>query len=658
MRLVLALLFVAAGPVLAPLSAKDVPPWVRDASAMAPKQEFPAKVASVVLFREEHLTVSADGKWATTEHAVIKILQNGRKRISAWRPYNTKTGRIRDFRGWLILPSGKEAEYQKNSVVDEALSAEYTYDEGRAKRLDCDPDAPAGTVFAYEVTLEEDTVFTTYPYSFQNSEPVVVSRFVLSLPPAWEERAFIFNHGEVQPQVEGHTYSWELRDLPWIEREEHSPGFESIAPWIGVTYFPAAGSKESLRSLKDWAAVSQWLSGFMDPPVEPTAVVRAKAAELTSGAKSELDKIRAIAAFAQQTNYVEVAMNLTKGGGYTPHSAEEVLTRNYGDCKDKAGLMRSLLKASGIDAYTVAIFSGDREAVRPQWPSPIQFNHAIVAVKVSPETTAATVLNHPRLGRLLIFDPTDSVTPVGGLPSQEQSSYALVVAGLDGDLIKMPQLPVASARIERTVEARMDDDGHLTAHLVTEYFGQAGSSVRYQTRHGGMDQLKQNLERAYSRRLGGVTLDKISPADHAPEDRIELAVDLGVGQFGQFMQQKMLVLKPGVLAPDTDYVFSNKERRLPVRLESRLRQDSVVIQIPAGFAIDELPEPIEIDSPYGVYHASWKTGDEKATNSSVTFQQSLEIKEMLAAPSEYAKVKDFFDKVLGGQSAPVVLLKH
>jgi hypothetical protein len=88
-------------------------------------------------------------------------------------------------------------------------------------------------------------------------------------------------------------------------------------------------------------------------------------------------------------------------------------------------------------------------------------------------------------------------------------------------------------------------------------------------------------------------------------------------------------------------------------LESKLRQDSVVIQLPAGFAIDEIPDPIEIDSPYGVYHASWKTG-----NQSVTFEQSLEIKEMLAAPAEYSKVKDFFDKVLGGQSAPVVLLKH
>jgi hypothetical protein len=636
-----------------PLLAKDsTPAWVHDAALLAPKTDFPAKVSSVVLLHEEHLTVNSDGKWSATERGVIKIVQGGRHNISAWRAYDTKSGRIRDFRGWLILPSGKETEYQKNNVVDEALSAEYTYDEGRAKRLDCDPDAPPGSVFAYEVTQEEDTVFTTYPYSFQDSAPVVISRFVLSLPAAWEARGTLFNHDDFSPKVEGNTYTWELRDLPWIEREDYSPRLESIAPWLGVTYFPT-GANPALPSLRTWGSVSQWLSGLMDPSVEPTPVVRAKAAELTAGAKTELEKIRAIAAFAQQTNYVEVSMNVTRGGGYTPHPAEQVLTRNYGDCKDKAGLMRSLLKASGIDAYTVVIFSGDREYVRPQWPSPNQFNHAIVAVKVSPDTTAPTVLDHPRLGRLLIFDPTDPVTPVGGLPTSEQSSFALVVAGPDGDLIKMPRLSPASARVDRKVDGRLDDGGHLNAHLVTEYFGQSGSAMRYLARHGGDDQLKKNLERTYSRRLGGVKLDKITPEDHASEDRMELSLDVAVGQFGQFMREKMLVIKPGALAPDADYSFSNKERKLPVRLESRLRQDSVVLQLPGGFAIDEIPDPVEIESPYGVYKASWKSGD-----GSVTFNQSLEIKDILAAPSEYAKVKDFFDRVQGGQIAPVILLKH
>jgi Domain of Unknown Function with PDB structure (DUF3857)/Transglutaminase-like superfamily len=636
----------------AAFAAKDVPSWLQEASTMSLKTDFPAKVTNVVLFHEEHLTVAPDGKWSATERGAVKILQTSRHPPSAWRPYNTKSGRIRDFRGWLILPSGKQIEYSKNSILDEALSAQETYDEGRAKRLDCDPDAPVGSVFAYEVTQEEDSIATTYPFFFQDSTPVLISRFTLSLPPGWLAHAATFNHAEVAPSIEGNTYTWQLRDLPWIEPEDQSPSFPSIAPWIGVSYFPANASS-TLRSLKDWPAVSQMLSAFMDPAAEPTAAIRSKSADLTKGANSELDKIRAIAAFAQQTNYVEVAMNLTKGGGYTPHPAEQVLTRNYGDCKDKAGLMRALLKAAGIDAYTIVIYSGDREFVRPEWPSPDQFNHAIVAVKVSAGTTTPTVLEHPSLGHLLIFDPTDPVTPVGDLPEDEQGSFALVVAGANGDLLKMPQLPSSSARIERKVEGRMDDQGHLTAHLVTEYFGQSGAGIRYFSTHREFDQMKKVLERSYSRQLGGVTLDKITPTDHAIENRMELALDLGVGQFGQSMRQTMLVVKPGVLAPVSDYWFSKKERKLPVKLEPRLRKDSVAIQLPSGFVVDEIPDPVTIESPYGAYHASWKTADD-----SVTFEQSLEVKDTRAAPAEYPEVKDFFDKVLAGESAPVILLKH
>jgi hypothetical protein len=373
---------------------------------------------------------------------------------------------------------------------------------------------------------------------------------------------------------------------------------------------------------------------------------------LTSQAKTEIEKIRAIAAFVQQTNYVSVDLNVMHGGGYIPHPATQVLAKNYGDCKDKAALMRALLKAAGLDSYEVAIYSGDRHFVRPEWPSAMQFNHAIVAVKVSPETNLPTVVEVPKMGRLLIFDPTDPVTPVGGLPREEQGSYALVEAGADGDLVKMPQLPAAANRIERAVEVEWNASGQLVGHMVTKYSGQSGSQMRYNTRQGSTDELKRNLERSFSRRLGSVTLDKITPTDHVRENSFELAVDFSVLQFGQLMQGRMLLFKPGTLVPDPDYLFPSKERKLPVKLSSRSRKDVVTVKVPAGFAVDEMPDPAQVESQYGTYRASWKS-----VGQTIHFEQQLEIKDAIAEVPEYARVKDFFDKVAGGQAAPVVLVK-
>ncbi len=646
-----ALVFLLAAALL---SAKDIPDWVRDAAAQAVKSAYPPKVSAVVLLEEERLAVDPDGKRTMTERRATRIVQSGRRAPVAWREYNTKAGRIRDFRAWLLLPSGKQIEYGKNRVLDVAVTADKTpYDEERAKVIECDPDTPVGSVFAYEVTEEEATVFTTHLYLFQESEPVLLSRFALSLPPAWEARGTLFNHGEVQPRVDGNTYIWEIHDLPWIADEEYSPNYMAIVPRLGVTYFPASARKPELVPFKDWRSVSNWQAPFADAAAEVTPPVRAKSDELTRRAGTETDKIRAIAAFVQQTNYVSVDLNLMHGGGYIPRPAGQVLANNYGDCKDKAALMRALLKAAGIDSYEVLVHAGDRRFVRPEWPSPMQFNHAIVAIHISPETKLAAVLDHPRLGRLCIFDPTDPVTPVGDLPGQEQGSYMLVTAGAQGDLVQAPQLPPESNRIDRIVRAEWNGDGGIVAHAVTQYFGQSGSGMRYATREEGMDELKRGLERSFSRRLGAVTLDKVTPADHAQEGWMEMAVDFGVGQFGQSLQNRMLVLRPGTLLADPDYIFANKDRQLPVLLSAHLRKDTVAIQLPPGFTVDEMPQPVAVASPYGTYRAFWKAGD-----GSIVFEQVTEVKDTLAAAGEYPRVKEFFDKVSGGQSAPVVLLKR
>src|SRR5258708_13449587 len=104
------------------------------------------------------------------------------------------------------------------------------------------------------------------------------------------------------------------------------------------------------------------------------------------------------------------------------------------------------------------------------------------------------------------------------------------------------------------------------------------------------------------------------------------------------MQSRMLVLNPGALVPAPDYIFANKERKLPIKLSARSRKDAVTIKLPEGFTVDEMPDPIEIQSPYGTYHATWKSG-----NDAVTFDQSVEIKDALAPAPEYPTIKYFFD---------------
>lgn len=640
-------LFLLAGGLFA---AEQLPDWARQAVDQPPSKHS-ASIKTVVLLREETVAVGAVGTLGIRERGVIRIAQPGSGPISATRSYNAKTGRIRDFRGWSLSPEGAVTRLGKEAILDIALSMNETYNEARAKVLELGANKPPGTVFAYEVTEEEKTIFTQYDYRFQEGAPVEVSRFALTLPPGWDARAIVFNHDAFEPEVAGSTYTWELRKLPAIATERYGPNLSALAPRLGVSYFPSGENKAGLRALKDWADVSSWLTAFVDPPADPGEAVRAKAAELTASARTEVEKIRVIAAFVQRTNYISIQMNLTRGGGYTPHRAEDVLAKNYGDCKDKATLMRALLKSAGIPSYLLVIHASDRHFVRSEWPSPLQFNHAIVAVRVSPETVLPTVAEFPRLGRLLIFDPTDPVTPVGDLPRREQAANALVIAGPDGGLLKTPQTPASSNRIESAIEATLDASGRLDAHMTRTYFGQAASSIQGLATERGNDELRRSFERSLGSRLGGVAVKQAVTSGQIEEGHVQLTLEVGVDHFAQLVQG-LAIVKPGGLALGHDYVFAAGERRMPVSLSAEMYRDSVRLKLPPGYAVDELPDAVKLDSRFAVYQASWK-----ADGGDVLFEQSLEVRGVTVPAREYATLRSYFEGVGGKQVAPVVLAK-
>jgi hypothetical protein len=632
-------------------AADEIPGWLKQA-VMIPVPDYPAQVSSVALFQEETVTVDGDGRRVMRERGAVKIIQPGGKKIEAFRTYNAKEGRIRDFQGWIVPPSGKPTTYPRDRIVDVALARNYVYDEARAKVLEAGSLTP-GSTFAWEVTEEERTVFTQYTYHFQDRSPGLISRFAITLPAGWEVKGTLFNHDRQEPQVSGNTYSWELRDLPWIEPEDHSPALSALVPRLAVSYFPPSDNRGGLAGLKDWAAVSAWLSSLVDPPADVTGEVRAKAVRLTANAATELEKIKAIGAFVQQTNYVEVALNITRGGGYTPHRAQDTLSRNYGDCKDKATLMRSLLKAVGIESYLLTITSSDRTYVRPEWASPMQFNHAIIAIRVSDAVSLPAVLPETPQGRLLIFDPTDPITPVGDLPQEEQGSHALLIAGARGSLLTMPALPPGARRIESVVEASVGPEGRLEAHMQRQYFGQSATPLRrLETLRGG-EEFKKRFEAGVSRRMGGTTVRTVSTASDKEENRLSLNAEFSAERFGQSMQGRLFVLRPGLLTSGGDYFFSSRKRASPIKLSSDLRQDSIRIKLPPGFEVDESPRPMKIESVYGKLEASWVVRDGEAI-----MNQTLEIREQVVGAAEYAQVRQFFDQLAAAETAPVVLVKR
>src|SRR3954447_17554308 len=604
-------------------SAEQPPSWVLQAAA-TPVAAISPDAGFMVLLRQEDVRVDSDGRRTMKERGVIRVLSSRRASPVITRTYNVKTGKIREFNAWILPAEGEPSTVQKSAVADVALDNEAAYDESRAKILDLGRSLTPRSLLAYEITEEEKTIFTQYQYSFRDAAPVALSRFTLTLPPGWEAKGVPFNAGSLSPVVSGSTWTWEMRDIPWTRPEAHSPRERSRTPWLGVTFFPASGN---LRPLATWPAVADWLSTFMDPAAEVTPDITGIATHLTGGSADFRAKVESIARYAQAVNYVSVQMNVTKGGGYTPHRAKDVAARKYGDCKDKATLMRALLRSAGIDSYIVGIYSGDRNAVQSDWPSPLQFNHAIVAIKVASDIRLPGLLEDPDLGRLWFFDPTAPHVRLGDLPGDEQGSYALVVAQKTGKLVKVPLTSVKSSGLETITEAKFLPAGGLSATVQYDYKGEAAARMRGAVQSSQPDALRKQLEPGMSRRLGGLKVTSLTQEAVEDGSRFRVRVGIEVSQFGQLMGGSLYTFSPGLLSPSKDYGFSESERKTPVSLEADVRKHSVAIAVPESLSVDEIPPPVQLDSPVGSYRASWKHEP-----GILRFEESTEIRDAVVAP--------------------------
>lgn len=644
--------FTAARANTAP-AGDDAPAWLKQAAAL-PAPSYDKKVPAVVLWRERNVTVAPDGTVTTATNFAVRILtREGRGEAVGREAYLTDSSKVRDMRAWLMRAAGGVKKYGKDETVDLALADNDVYNEVRVRLIQAsdDVDAP-GAVFGYQSLTEERTIFTQESWPFQDELPTLVSRFTLTLPSGWRATSVVFNHAQIEPAVSGTTYTWEMRNLSHIEAEPSSPSFSALAPRLAVSYFPAAGASTIGRTFETWADVARMMSEIEDTQAVVDDKVRAKAQQLTANAKTELDKIRAIARYVQGIQYISIQTNIGRGGGYRPRLSTEVLAKSYGDCKDKANLMRALLKAVGIQSYLVSIYSGDPTYVRAEWPSPSQFNHCIIAVVVSDATEAATIVSHPSLGRLLIFDPTDDVTPVGDLPHHQQNSLALIDSPDGGALLRMPVTNPENNLWKREVEVGLSPDGAITALVRERLAGQSAASIRRAYKDLGRPGFSKIVERWVSYGASGAQFKRIEPVDEHDDGRFALDVEFVADRYAQSMQGRLLVFKPSVVARGDSVWLVEPTRKHPVVLESEAFTETVRFKLPADFEIDEIPDAVKINSDFGSYTATYEIAD-----GHLVFTRKLVQRAATIPADKYADVRGFFGRIRASEEAPVVLAK-
>lgn len=641
-----------AGLLLAcPAFAGSAPDWLHDL-ARRPLPPFPDDTRAVQLLRQQVTTVKDNGEILILHRAAFRILRPEGRAWGTLRVSFDNETRIESIKAWCIPAQGKDYEVKEGDAVESSMfGGGVLYQDDRVKELAI-PAADPGNVIGYEYLQRARPYVLQDIWGFQNIIPVLTAIYTLQLPPGWEMSAYWQNHPAVAPlSPGGNGWSWELHDIPPIDVEERAtPRLQTLVGRMLVVYRPSRSDLQS-ETIGSWKALGEWYLKLTAGRRDPSPAIKQKVQELTAGQATTLDKIRALAAFAQRdVRYVEISLGI---GGYQPHPAADIYSNRYGDCKDKATVLSSMLSVLGVDSYYV-ILNDYHGGVEAGVPFARGFDHAILAIRL-PQDVPATGLyatyDDARLGKLLFFDPTNAAVPLGLIPEYEEGNRVVLVTPEGGELVQMPMLAPKLNRFQRTGKFTLAPDGTLSGSVEEVYSGPGAGDLRLALLQLAKSGRKEAIEDYLGSNLPGFTLRGIEIGNLEQYDtdltiRYQFTADRYAKTAGN-----LLLLRPRVLGQKAQDFFRGKERKYPVQFEApTLQTDAFEITLPPGFTVDDLPSPADLDAGF----ASYKSQIEVKGNV-LRYSRQYEIKDILVPTEQLPRLKTFYRQVAGDENASAVL---
>jgi len=418
-------------------------------------------------------------------------------------------------------------------------------------------------------------------YTFEKNLIVLDEQLDLDLP---ADKAVTVASADLQPAItiaNGRKLChWDSSNLARPDPDAPPKSWKRWKPSVQLTTFTS------------WQQVGAWYDSLQQGELTITPAIQARADALTKGLTSDEDKVRAIFSdVALHIHYVALEFGI---GRYQPHAADDVLSNEYGDCKDKHTLLAAMLKAKGIVAWPVLISSSRQ--LDPATPSPAQFDHVITLV--------------PLNGKMLWMDSTEEVAPVTVIAATLRDKQALAIPATgEAHLERTPaDLPfVQSARF--AVTGKLSDQGTLTAHLVETWHGDAEMVFRGAFRGVPQSQWKtfiQGMSNAIG--FGGEVKDpQVSPIEQVGTP-FEFSFDYTREKFGEWDDHRITPPLPAVgweLMPGVKQIKPADD----IDIGSPGDQEfTATVQIPSGWLLFP-PQSVDLTEDWAEYHSKYTFKD-------------------------------------------------
>jgi len=206
---------------------------------------------------------------------------------------------------------------------------------------------------------------------FWSSVPTLSKVYQVSIPNTKKVNYKVYN-GKIkiskQNLGEKTLYDFSQKNIFPVNKEPDMVALSDVATKLLISTSP------------DWYTKSKWFYHVNEDygSFESTPVIDKKVKEILKRAASENDSVSLLTYWvADEIRYFGLTMG--KGEGYTLHKGSMTFKDRCGVCKDKAGMLVTMLRSAGFEAYACMTMAGSRI----DYIAADQFNHSVTIVRLS-----------------------------------------------------------------------------------------------------------------------------------------------------------------------------------------------------------------------------------------------------------------------------------
>ena len=225
----------------------------------------------------------------------------------------------------------------------------------------------------------------------------------------------------------------------------------------------------------------------------------------------------------------------------------------------------------------------------------------------------------------------------------------MIAEAVTGDLVRVPSSAAVAADHLRQVDAVLAVDGAIQGRFVDKRTGEQLAEAIALFRNQPKTEYTRGVEQWIGSSIPGANTSGIDAQSGGAE--FVLTGQFSSAHFAQRPQPGMLLFHAGLLRHN-EVRFSEKTRKYSIVLNTDALQETVRIELPKEFKLDELPRSIHLDTEFGRFDVTWQVRD-----GVLVFQRTLEMRAQTVPTARYQDSKKFLDAVSSAEDAPVVLVK-